>query len=451
MSPPGGPDPPQPGRAPGTSILIEALKGVPRSQAATQAAIYTASSIANGLLAVVSTALLARHMSTSRYGVYAFANGVIMFVALFYDFGLAQPSARLIARAGGAEKRRMAGAALVMYVPIGIAFSLTLALLGGFSGHALKGDTSAALLAVAPVAFVFPFVSFSSFLAQGSGRFHLYGIMLVIAQAVIASLIGATLIFHVAMSPSLALLLRAAGYGFGGLALIVMLRPLLSRLRGPARRLVHDARRYGFRVFVGRSASIATYQMDVVMLGLLSSTHSVAYYTLAGSIAATIGYPAIGIAGALFSRMTSENRLDPRWIAGVCGLAAASVLLVSVLAPLLVPLIFSDRYSRAGALIPPLAMAEGVRAVTTLFNSFLSAHGRGRDLQTAGVSLAGANIVLNLSMIPTLGAQGAAWASLLALVGNLGVYVYLYRVAIGRTRRRTWRPFAAFRRGTGWE
>jgi O-antigen/teichoic acid export membrane protein len=81
----------------------------------------------------------------------------------------------------------------------------------------------------------------------------------------------------------------------------------------------------------------------------------------------------------------------------------------------------------AAALVLPLALAQCVRGVTTIYNTFLSAHGRGVELRNAGLVLTLSNLVFNFALIPSFGASGAAWASLLALVANFIAHVVFYR------------------------
>jgi O-antigen/teichoic acid export membrane protein len=93
----------------------------------------------------------------------------------------------------------------------------------------------------------------------------------------------------------------------------------------------------------------------------------------------------------------------------------------------LIRLAFSPRYAPAAALVLPLALAQAVRGVTSLYNTFLSSHGRGRQLRNTSFVLTGSNLIFNFALIPPFGAAGAAWASLAALVVNLAAYVVFYR------------------------
>src|SRR5947208_3405443 len=83
-----------------------------------------------------------------------------------------------------------------------------------------------------------------------------------------------------------------------------------------------------------------------------------------GSAAYVVGLPINGVSAALFSRMTGAAAIDRRWLlaAWVTGLVGAAV--ASIAAYPLIPLVFSDRYQPAVALVLPLAFAEAIRGVT---------------------------------------------------------------------------------------
>jgi len=226
------------------------------------------------------------------------------------------------------------------------------------------------------------------------------------------------------------LVLRSAGYVITMALIVVWLRPVFRRVPIHARRMIADARAWGFHVYTGRVLSIGTYNMDVLMLGVFADVKSIGYYSLAGSLANFLGWPVSGLATALFPRMTREARIDRRWLLAAWGVGLAAVIGVAALAHPAVSLVFGSGYSRVAALAIPLMMAQAVRGVTSVYNSFLAAQARGRELRKAGLVLTGSNLALNFALIPPFGAMGAALASLLALVANYAAHVLYYRRAL---------------------
>jgi O-antigen/teichoic acid export membrane protein len=150
----------------------------------------------------------------------------------------------------------------------------------------------------------------------------------------------------------------------------------------------------------------------------------------AASLTYPIVLPAAGLAGALFGRLTRRPRMELYWVVAVTVVSAVPAVVLSMLAEPLVRWVYSEKFLMAAGLMPVLAAAQVIGAVTRLFNTFLAAHGLGSDLRTAAITLTVSNLVLNLLLIPAFGAAGAAWASLLALAVNLLVHLIGYRRAV---------------------
>src|SRR5437588_5439510 len=112
------------GREPPAPATVSGLaRTLGRSRTVHQAAFFVSANGMVGVLAVVSTALLARSMSTSSYGSYAFAVSFLLFLALFCDFGLFLSVSRAVAKAEGGDRRRLMGAGLAAYLPLAVGYS----------------------------------------------------------------------------------------------------------------------------------------------------------------------------------------------------------------------------------------------------------------------------------------------------------------------------------------
>jgi O-antigen/teichoic acid export membrane protein len=377
-------------------------------------------------LAAISTALVARGLSTREFGSLSFAVSFLLLTALFFDFGLFLPAARHAIVEDARGRREVVGAALLAFVPIGILFGLTIFGLSYGVDSWFHVHVGSSLRVLAALVFVYPFQVLGQYLAQGVDRLHIYSITAAAAQALYVVALTVLVIEGAALSVTLALTLRFVGMLIGWGALIVWLRPRFGRAAERVRSLVRDARAYGTNVWVGRLLSIGTYNMDVLMLASFTSARSVGFYALAGSVAYLVGLPVLGMAAALFGRMAANAQIERSWLmlAWISGLGLAAI--VSAAAYPVIPFVFSDRYSSAAPLVLPLALAAAVRAVTTIYNQFLQAKGRGKELRNAAFILTGSNVLFNFALIPPFGAMGAAWASLIALACNYAAHVLFY-------------------------
>jgi O-antigen/teichoic acid export membrane protein len=403
-----------------------------RARPAQQAAAFVAANLLANVFAVVSTALLTRNLATADFGSYSFATSFLLFVALFFEFGLFVPAARLAAVSEADARRDIVGSALVAYVPVGIAFSLTIFVLSFWVDHWFHVDSGQALRIAAPITIGVPFTYLIlQQLAQGVDRLHVASVATALAQLLFVVLLGLWLGVAGGLTTSSSLVLRASAFLITIFASIVWLKPTFGAVHRWTRELVRQARQWGFQLFVGRVLSIGTYNMDVLMLGIWTNSRSVGFYALAGSLAAASGLPVAGMAAALFARMARATAIPRSWLAIAFGVGLVCAIAAWALAEPIIRLFFSARYVQAAVLVLPLALAQLVRGVTDIFNTFLSGHGRGRDLRNAGFVLTGSNIAFNFALIPPFGAAGAAWASLLALILNLIAHVVFYRRSYG--------------------
>jgi O-antigen/teichoic acid export membrane protein len=409
------------------------LRSLLRMPTFVQASVYTGSNVLVSVLAMVSTALLARDLGTNEFGRYAFAISFLSFTMMFFEFGISLPAARLTARAAEPdEARRVVGASLLTFVPVGISFVVVVYALSFVIDPIFHVHVAGALRAIAPLLFVYPFLGLSVQLSQGIDRLHTSSITSVLSQVVFVAFVAAAVAFTTHVSVAAALALRATAFTVGSVVFVVWIRPLVRGAVRWVRPLLREVRAYGFSVYIGRVLSVGTYNMDTMMVAAFANARSVGFYVLAGAIAYASGLPVTGMATALFARMTREEQIDGRWLTAAWVVGLAAVGFTALVARPFLRIAFSPSYTAAYALVVPLALAQMVRGVTTVYNMFLSAHAWGRELRNAAVVLTGSNLVLNFALIPPFGAAGAAWASLIALVANFGAHVFYYRRSLHR-------------------
>lgn len=398
-----------------------------RTRIIAQTAIFTAANVLVSLIGAVIKVVLAKRLSVQEFGSYSFVTSLLMFVALFFEFGLFLPAARLVASAEDDVRDRVIGAALILYVPVGLAFSAFV-----FAASYLVDDffhvhVAVALRLAALVGFAYPFSLVGLQLSQGLDRLHASSVTTAAAQIMFAAMLTATVLIGGHLTLNVAVVLRSLTMLVASAWLAAWLGPRFRGAWAHVRELVAASRAYGFQVYVGRVLGTGTYNMDVLMLAALSNVREVAVYTLAGALGSAVSLPVTGFANALFKRMVRTKTLNPRWLTaswvlGVAGTAAAWLGGI-----VLIPVLFSHSYGSTVGLIPVMGLAQTIRGVTTIYNGFLSSQALGRDLRRAATVLTVSNLVLNFALIPPFAAVGAAWASVLALVANLLAHVIAYR------------------------
>jgi O-antigen/teichoic acid export membrane protein len=356
------------------------------------------------------------------------------FASLFFGFGLFPAAARIAALAKVDQRASIVGAALLLYIPVGAAFSVVLFAVAWVVGDAFTvepyhelGFALAGLLG-----FGYPFQAAGENLARGIDRLQLSAYANVLFQALFVG--GLLCLIAIdAFDAGPALVLRSVALGVSAFILAALLKPVFRHVRALAREVLVHTRRYGFQLYLGRLLSIGTYNVDVVLVGIWADSDEVGFYALAVALAGASGLPVIAAANAMFVRMAHAPRIERRWLVSAAGAGGAIALVGTVLASPAVDLVFSDRYADVVPLLAPLLVAQAIRGVTTVYNVFLSAHGRGAELRNAGLVLTVSNLVLIFALIPPFGAMGAAVASLVALTINYGAHVLFYRRSLRGT------------------
>jgi O-antigen/teichoic acid export membrane protein len=397
-----------------------------------QAGIWTGATVLAGLLGLLTQTLLADHLSVADFAAFGFSLAFLQFAALFFEFGLFVPASRLAARTAGLERRRLAGSALLAYVPVGLLFGLVVFAASFVVDDIFKVDASDTLRAAALLSFGFPFVFIGQQLAQGADRLYAASAGALVAQLVGFGGVALALWIGSGIGPVAAVEIRAAGLLLAGVLVAVLLRPRFVRPAEEVRAFARGAREYGLAIYAGRVLSVGTFNVDVLLIAALTDVRTIAVYTLARALATFTSVPADGIAAAVFPRMARREGIPARDLRTVVAVSAAAVLGVVAAGAALAAFAFSSAYSELPLYVAILSIAYAIRGVAALYSGYLSARGLGDALRRAGFALTAANVVLNFTLIPAFGGIGAAVAGVLALAINLAMLVRGYRASLSR-------------------
>lgn len=177
-------------------------------------------------------------------------------------------------------------------------------------------------------------------------------------------------------------------------------------------------------------------RVDAVFLGVLTDTTEVGRYTTAARVLeATYALPHL-LMLALLPRLVKAPefaRTFTRSALALLGLGALAAAALAWLAPLLLPWLYREE----GAAVATLVVALAPAAVA-VYLGFLATQGLvvlGRAKTWLGLALIGlvVNVVLNLALIPSYGARGAAWAT---VATEVMVAVSAALVCLGSARAR---------------
>jgi O-antigen/teichoic acid export membrane protein len=380
------------------------------------------------LLSLVAT----RALGPDGRGQYALALNLATVVWVVSHLSVEQSIARMLARKE---------ASVVELCHLSSLFALTLGLLGmaimlaiGLAARSsLLGDASTATVVLAAATIPFTLIGqMATALLLRTGELKAYGWIIASAAVVQFALV---LGFELGggLTPELAMLGALATIALMGLALTAV----LARRVGFAAltpvtewQLVRSALHIGIRL---QPASIALWlnlKIDLLLVGLLATTHQAGLYSLSANLA-DIVFVAVSTIG--LAALETQTRADPKaaisytvdFISQNLGLATVLGLLGAAVSYPFIVIVYGSDWS--GSVLPFALLMPAVVA--------LAVEGPARDMliriapplvisaaSAAGLAL---NVGLNFLLIPQVGIAGASLASVASYWVAGGLMLYL--------------------------
>jgi O-antigen/teichoic acid export membrane protein len=271
---------------------------------------------------------------------------------------------------------------------------------------------------------------------RGQQRFHPLNRILVI-DALLSVVLGTTLLIPAHAGVTGIIVGNATGDGVAALLVARILRRDGARFRPGIRRdQLRSILGYGALAQGGNFVQFFNYRLDQFLLNLLASTGAVGIYSVSVALSELVWQLPNAVSNVLFARAATESpavmdRLTPRVARWTLALSLAACAVLALAGPLIIRLVYSSGFH--GAYSPLLWLLPGtiLFAVATVISHDIAGRGHpGYNTLVALVSLA-FTVVLNLVLIPSLHASGAAIASSASYV----ITTVLTFVAFARVRR----------------
>jgi O-antigen/teichoic acid export membrane protein len=246
---------------------------------------------------------------------------------------------------------------------------------------------------------------------------------------------GAILVF----GPSAASIL--SGYFIGGAAVSLAFRLLVVRTSsdpveadpGWATRVRPDILRYAAPLIPLAILGWIVNMSDRYILAELAGADTAGIYSAAYGIAsqpfvAAASVSAITLRPILFDAVTADDRRKERravllWIASLGAVFALGLVVVALFSDFIVQLVLGEAFRGGSTLLVWIGAAYSVIGIQQVFTNMILAQRRTKRLLVVHASAAAAALVLYFLLIPTLGARGAAIATLIATTISLVVAV----------------------------
>ncbi len=387
------------------------------------AVVYTAA------LSLGLSTLLGRALGPERFGLLVYATSFAAILAVAQDGGF-----RTLLFREKATRREGKGAGLGPLLDKAFLYVLGVTLLLA-AGTLLSPMKARVLLCLAVVLKGLGVLSeFVSALLKGGGAFSREALWQVLSRTAAAGAVAGALLF----TRRLEFLLLAWSAGLlSALLLPVGLGTFLREWKAPPAPDLRGRSKALLAFLAIDAATLIYFRCDMVLLPYLAKDprdaglYASAYRVLEGVILLATP-PAHMFFRAARDRWTAGERVGPFFLEGIRAMFLAGLALALAgffLGPFFLVLLFGPAYEGAGGILRVLVPA----LVFILPNYFLTQGALAFDMEWPYAWTAAAtgafNIALNLLLVPSLGARGAAWATLASegLLGCVLVILFLRR------------------------
>ncbi|MBU2586326.1 MAG: oligosaccharide flippase family protein [Bacteroidetes bacterium] len=382
------------------------------------------------LFGVLFTVINTRYLSQSEFGTLNFYIQVITFLALIFEFGYFTAGSRLIAiQKDYQEERKIIGALIVIGLMIVSGFALTLFFASFFIDGLFDSNIQFFLLIGLVPSAAFPFQYLMQLVFQGSNEVIKLSFYNVLPRLFYFAMIGVAVLTN-----TFNLTFTAFAYVLSMFVITVLIlfmsRPAFKEFKKYFALIKKETKEYGFQVYTGRVAGMMGYQSNILLIQYFVKEIHVANYALVNFFTSPISMFSRSLCTSLFKGFANQNVIPQRvfrvnyiWLLG----ASIIYLLIGGIA---LEFLFSNKYTNAVPIILPMVAANFFMGAFQPYNFFLSAKGKGKYLRNTAIVLTVSTLFFNLMLIPSYGALGAAYATLISLFLDYLVHVYYYRKSL---------------------
>lgn len=371
--------------------------------------------IIQALLGLVITMLSARYLGPSGYGLINYAASIVAFFVPVMQLGLNATLVQEIIEMPETEGETLGTALTLSFVSSVACIIGTIA----FSAIANQGEIVTIIVcALYSTLLIFQSIEMIQFWFQAKLLSKYTSIVMLVSYAVVSFykvllLINGSHLYWFAVS-------QALDFGIIAISLVIIYGKLgtqkLSFSFARAKQMINRSKHY---ILSGLMVTVFA-QTDKIMLKMMLDEVAVGYYSAAVTCAAMTTFVFVAIIdsarpsileGMKESNKAFETRLKMLYSI-VIFLALLQSLVITILAPIIVKILYGASYTPAVAVLQILIWYTTFSYIGSVKDIWILANEKQRLLWIINLSGAIANVVLNACLIPMLGIKGAAIASL---------------------------------------
>lgn len=219
-------------------------------------------------------------------------------------------------------------------------------------------------------------------------------------------------------------------YVYTNIIYFIFLKPKFCEFKDNYKILAKKVKEYGFNVYLGRMASMGTYDLDKIMIKMFSTINYVGFYNLGLSCISPITMFSDALMSVLFKDTADKKKLSKKIIiVNILWLTIMTIAFMTI-GKWLFLLLFGMKYQYVGEHFVLFGILAFFSGLYVPFNNFLAVKGFGKYMRNTAFVLTLSNVIFNILLIPKYKMVGAIYATIISLVVDNIAHYYYYKKAV---------------------
>lgn len=273
-------------------------------------------------------------------------------------------------------------------------------------------------------------------LLLGIDEVNAYNLVELVSKVLSVLFLAAVLLYGV-VTPEIVFVTGLIALGCSLAWTAVILRGHKVRFALPSLALFREHFGYSLRGYVAALFAFVALRLDLLIIQYLLGAEQTGYYSVAITLTDALYVLPITVGTILFPKLSGMASDVERWdfTKGVAATVGLTMIVIATAASLgsqtLITALYSDAFSPAAAAFVWLLPGIVVLSISSLLMNYLASVGMPPVVMYSSGAAAGANIILNLKLIPTFGIVGASVSMSLSAGIMLAILlIYIYRCNI---------------------